>query len=493
MSNLDSGAMADNVVRLGLANSHQAEEALAEIGSRNNPATDFLRTMERKGFVTPFQSGKLLRGDVDGYFLGGFRMLYKIASGSFGRVYRADDPSSGRIVAIKVLRKKWSEDKHKIDLFMREGKMGMTLRHPNIVEIIAVNQEKSTNQYYIVMEFVEGGNLRDFLSIRKTLPVAEVLRVLEDTAAGLAHAFANGLTHRDMKLTNVLLSTQGPIKLVDFGLAGAQASVSGSSGRVGEDKENEQVNVDRTVDYAGLEKVTDAPHGDPRSDIFFLGCLAYELVTGRSPLEYPRSMRERMSAKRFESIPQLTPEMVPEASQSFMRLMENMMALQPEQRIQTAAQLFERVRECRAELTSASRSGGGAKKNQPTVFLAESDEGLQDLLRAKLKEEGFRVLIAADPMRAVERFRQQPFDLLVVDAATTGENGYYVFEKIMDDSQRQGIPCRGILLLNTDQLAWQKRITEFSGATVLIQPVKYKQLLQTIRAQLDELAGAAAE
>ena len=154
-----------------------------------------------------------------------------------------------------MLRKKWSDEKkekHKIDLFMREGKLGMTLQHPNIVEILAVNQEIDSKQYYIVMEFVEGGNLRDFLAIRKKLALPDVLRVLEDTSAGLAHAASKGITHRDLKLTNVLLSSQGPCKLVDFGLAGSQIGVGGNtSGRVGE--EQEEITVDRTVDYAGLE------------------------------------------------------------------------------------------------------------------------------------------------------------------------------------------------------------------------------------------------
>src|SRR5438477_1469990 len=158
MASLDAGALADTAVRLGLLNSHHAEEAWEELESRAKPGQDFLRCMERKGYLTPFQSSKLTKGDQDGYFLGGYRILYKIASGSFGRVYRADDPSTGRIVAIKVLRNKWSKDKHKIELFMREGKMGMTLRHPNIVEILAVSQDTKTNQFYIVMEFVEGGN-----------------------------------------------------------------------------------------------------------------------------------------------------------------------------------------------------------------------------------------------------------------------------------------------------------------------------------------------
>src|SRR5207244_4355107 len=153
----------------------------------------------------------------------------------------------------------WSKDAKKIDMFMREAKVGMSLRHQNIVEILAVNQEKTTNQFYIVMEFVEGGNLRDMLAIRKKLQLLDVLRIIEDVAAGLAYAFTKGITHRDMKLTNVLLSSQGPAKLVDFGLAGGQFSASGD--------EAGEIHVDRTVDYAGLERLADVNEGDKRSDI----------------------------------------------------------------------------------------------------------------------------------------------------------------------------------------------------------------------------------
>src|SRR6266446_4771401 len=250
---IDAATLAQRMLKLGLVTETQLQEGWDDVGQRVTEPEPLLRALERKGFLTPYQSQKLLKGDIDLYFIGGYRILYKIASGSFGRVYRADDPSSGRIVAVKVLRNKWSKDRHKIELFMREGKMGQTLRHPNIVEILAVSQDKKTDQYYIVMEFVEGGNLRDFLNIRKKLPPTDVLRIVEDTAAALAHAFSKGITHRDMKLTNILLSSQGPAKLVDFGLAGAQ---------FGPSDDKEEVNVDRTVDYAGLEKATNVPHGD---------------------------------------------------------------------------------------------------------------------------------------------------------------------------------------------------------------------------------------
>ena len=478
MASPDAAAVANAAMRLGLLTSDQVNEAWEESVARTGPADPFLRCMERKQYLTPFQTNKLIRGEKDGYILGGYKILYKIASGSFGRVYRAAEPGTGRQVAIKILRKKWSADKHKIDLFEREGRMGMTLRHPNIVEILSVSHEKATNQYYIVMEFVEGGNLRDILNIRKKLQPLEMLRILEDIAAGLAAAFAHGTTHRDMKLTNVLLASQGHAKLVDFGLAGVHAAVAAVTGA---DDKDDDVDVDRTVDYAGLEKATNAPHGDPRSDLFFVGCVAYELLMGKSPLEVKHGADAKMSAQRFLKLESLKADQI-DAPASVGRLLESLLTLNPNLRIQTPSQLLERVRECRRELGGSTQPGEAAKaKTQTTIFLAESDETLQDALRDKLKKQGFRVLIAADPVRALERFRQQPFDLLIVDAATTGESGFYVLESILETGRRQNIPCKGILMLGPEQLGYQEKLADTAGVKCLIQPIKYKQLLSTIR------------
>jgi serine/threonine protein kinase len=347
----------------------------------------------------------------------------------------------------------------------------MTLHHPNIVEILAVNQDKATRQYYIVMEFVEGGNLRDLLNMNKKLAPAVVLKILEETASALAYAFSKGVTHRDMKLTNILISSQGPVKLVDFGLAG------GSLGF----EEKDEVSVDRTVDYAGLEKATEAPSGDPRSDLFFLGCVAYELLTGRSPMEMMRNAQARMNARRFLQIEAMKPEEV-QAPPSLFRLVETMMALDPEMRFQTASQLVDRVREVRNDLEGKTQDSAG--KRPRTLFLAESDERLQDLLREKLKEQGFRVLIAADPMRALDRFKQQPFDLLIVNATTTGPEGCEVLERVMEQAERQKIHCGGILLINEEQSRWKERLAEKASVAVLVQPVKFKQLVGAIRGLL---------
>ena len=306
MDKLDGAEVCRLLLKLGLLNSDQLEEGREEAGSKNPDPQLLLRIFERKGYLTPFQTTKIQKGDTDGYVLGGYRLLYRIAAGTYGRVYRADDPNSGRVVAVKVLRHKQSEIPKVVDWFYREAKLGMTLRHPNIVEILAVNQDHVTKQHFMVMEFVEGGNLREFLNIRKQIPTGEALRLIEDATKGLVFAFSRGIAHRDMKLTNVLISAQGEAKLVDFGLAQQMNANSGRNPGEAENAGGEK--VERTVDYAGLERATGAPPGDTRSDIYFLGCVLYEMLTGRSPIDWSKKARESKDARRFECVKPMAPK-----------------------------------------------------------------------------------------------------------------------------------------------------------------------------------------
>ena len=467
MATLDANAVAQMALKVGLATESQVQDAWMELGQRGGEAEPFLRLMERRGIMTPYQSTKLLKGEVDGYFLGGYKILYKIASGSFGRVYRAEEPQSGRIVAIKVLRRRWSEDDHTIDLFEREGHVGLNLRHPNIVETLAVAQDPITKQYYIVMEFVEGGNLRDILQIRGKLQPAEALRFMEDMVSGVVHAYSRGVTHRDMKLTNVLISSQGAAKLVDFGLAGIFS-------RKGLELEHSSDKVDRTVDYAGLEKRTGVKAGDIRSDIYFLGCILYEMLTDRSPLVMTKDPRMRMSPSRFENIPPMRRDEV-DAPPAVFQLVERMMSLDPRMRYQTPSQLLDAVKEVRQELESGV-SSDKAKPVVRSVFVVERDERLQDAMRDRFKKIGFRVYVAADPARAIDRFLMQPYDALVLDAGTTGEDGRFTFEKIMKDAERQALSCAGILILSEEQAAWAQEIPPQPKTAVLVRPLSLGQL-----------------
>jgi eukaryotic-like serine/threonine-protein kinase len=476
----DPDVLGLQAVKVGLLTREQLAEVKDEMGGGAPNLIAMLRALERKGWLTPYQSGKLLKGDEDGFVLGGYRLLYKISSGSFGRVFRAEDPRAGRVVALKVLRRRHMEDQARIDSFIREGRVGQTLKHPNIVEVLAMSHDKPTNQYYIVMEFVEGGNLREILQIRKKLSAAESLRILEDAVAGLAYAYARGVTHRDMKLSNLLISSQGGAKLVDFGLAQFFAALEKDA------KDPEKVG--RTVDYAGLERATNVKTGDVRSDIFFLGCVFYEMLAGRSPLPMSRDPNARMSHRRFEDIPPLPRDEV-EAPASVFLLTETMMALEPSRRYQTPSQLLDAVRAARRDVEgkSAGAAATGGAASSRSLFVVESDERLQDAVRDKFKEMGYRVLISADPQRALDRFRQQPYEALIVDAETAGEDGRLVFEHVVDEAERKQFKCAGVLILGEEQAAWAGRIQQRPNMKVLVRPgVTLKVLKRTLEELLKE-------
>ncbi|HLN31544.1 MAG TPA: protein kinase [Gemmataceae bacterium] len=482
MADIDIKALTQLMLKVGLITETQLQEAWDEAGHRGGEPGVLLGVLQRKSYVTPFQVNKLLKGETDGYILGGYRILYKIASGSFGRVYRAEDPHTGRIVAIKVLRRRWSDDEHTIELFEREGHVGLSLRHPNIVETVTVNRDPASGQYFIIMEFVEGGNLRDFMGIRKKLDPAEAIRFTEDAASGLVYAYSRGVTHRDIKPTNVLISTQGTVKLVDFGLAGIFT-------RKGLELEGGE-KLDRTVDYAGLEKATGVKSGDIRSDIYFLGAVVYEMLTGRSPLALTKDPRQRMNKRRFDNVQPMRRDEV-SGPASLFQLVERMMALDPYQRYQTPAQLLDAVREARKDIEGVSKTDD-AKPSVPSVFVVEKNERLQDAMRVDFKSLGYRVFISADPMRAIDRFRMVPYDALILDAGTTGEEGRLIFERIMKEAQRRELSCEGILILSEEQAEWAAEVASLPQVAVMVRPIT----LQRVRQKLQELVpsqGASEE
>src|SRR5260221_2898380 len=149
---VDEAEITRNAQRLGLLSEEQLRECQEEIGTAD--ASTFADTLVRKGYLTAYQAQKLLKGDVEGFSMCGYRILYKIASGSFGRVYRAEDPRTAVPVAVKELRRRWRDDPPKVDPFVREGRIVVNLDHPNIVPILAVNFDPTGGPHGTVMGFV---------------------------------------------------------------------------------------------------------------------------------------------------------------------------------------------------------------------------------------------------------------------------------------------------------------------------------------------------
>ena len=304
-----------------LVEASQLQQCMVRLQSRGQSIDGLIRELETAHVLTPYQVTKLNKRDLDGLLLGKFKLLYRNASGSFARVFRGCSVNDGRMVGIKVLRSRWAEDPRKVILFKREGELGKRLKHKNIVPIYEVGSEG--NQHYLTMEFVEGGNLRELLKARGKFSPFEATRYVLDITQGLEYALNLGVTHRDLKLTNVLLSAQGVSKLVDFGLAGQDAA----SRSIDEE-------VDRAVEYSTLEMGTGAPDNDPRSDLFFLGTIYYELLTGKHPYPPTKSKDERRQFSRYRDIQPIR-EVDPSLPLAVTKIVDKLIRISPSERYQT--------------------------------------------------------------------------------------------------------------------------------------------------------------
>jgi eukaryotic-like serine/threonine-protein kinase len=187
---------AQRISDLGLADRRAVEQAMGELGVGDHTLQDIIRHMQQSGLVTTLQTDKILKGDRTGYFYGDYKIQYLIGAGTFARVFRAE--KDGQVFAVKVLRKRFRDEVKEMEQFLREGRMGLKLRHPNIVSIVDVVAD--ARNPFLVMEFVEGQTLRELVKRRGKLPADLALRLMYEVASGLAYAASLGIAHRDLKL-----------------------------------------------------------------------------------------------------------------------------------------------------------------------------------------------------------------------------------------------------------------------------------------------------
>lgn len=255
--------IAQRAFDLGLLSERHLQEVWGSFGSRAVDLDDFLQTLVRRELLTNYQVDRLVKGERGGFFFGDYKVLYMVGTGTFARVYRAVHKNTGQIVAVKALRNRFSDSPSQYGLFLREGELGRSLRHTNIVPIYEVHS--TGHVHFLVMEFIEGRNLREFVKVRKLIEPAEATRLMIDVCRGLDYAFQQAVTHRDLRMSNVLVSSRGQAKLVDFGLASADEAMNGTF--------EFDMPTTRTIDYAALERATGVRKDDPRSDIYFAGCI----------------------------------------------------------------------------------------------------------------------------------------------------------------------------------------------------------------------------
>ncbi len=201
---------------------------------------------------------------------GRYRLERRLGLGGMAVVHLARDTLLDRPVAIKLLAERFEDDRELRERFLREGRFAAQLSHPNVVAVFDTGEEDG--RPYIVMEYADGSPLDDVLRRRHSLPPEEVVELARQVCAGLAHAHSAGLVHRDIKPHNLLLRDDGTLKIADFGIAR-----SGTGGTI-----TEAGTLLGTVAYMAPE-VAEGQAATAASDIFSLGAVLYELLTGQPP------------------------------------------------------------------------------------------------------------------------------------------------------------------------------------------------------------------
>ncbi len=473
MSDWSAEKFAQRVFDLALLDSPQINAVWSELGSRHVSLDEIVSVTLRKGLLTNLQIERILRGERQGFFYGKYKLMYLVGAGTFARVYRAVHVDKGNVAAVKVLRNRFLNDISQQEQFLREGKMVMELRHPNIVPVYEVGAER--HRKYMVMEFVEGDNLREIMKVRKKFDPIESLKLISDIVSGLDFALSKGVTHRDLKLSNVLLTSAGRAKLVDFGLAAIAASEKEKGAEAGMSA--------RSIDYAGLERVTGVKKDDKRSDIFFAGCMLYQVLTGVPPMSDTRDRSQRLSVARFREIKPITVH-EPELPPPLVSVVNKAMELDPEKRYATpGAFLIDLQNLVRFYEQGETGEGEGGKKlleregEGRSVMIVESNIEMQDSLRNLLKRRGYRVLVVGDAQRAIGRFEvggDPPAECVVFCTTEMGEEALDAFNEFGEKEDTKEIPA--ILFIAERHQDFAARASVSEHRKLLPMPLKVRQL-----------------
>jgi serine/threonine-protein kinase len=277
-----------------------------------------------------------------------------------------------------------------------------------------------------------------------------------------------------LKASNVIVSSTGEAKLVDFGLAGVDESGDGALGRIDQP---------RTIDYAALEKLTGMNDDAVRSDIYFLGTIAYLVVAGTSPLKETRDRNERADPQRYRGVVPLA-DRCPELPKDVVDLVSRMINLDPLERWQTAADVRRR-----AESIIARRNGGEqgeapaetAVAQKGSLMLVESSQKAQQVLREFFSKLGYRVLITENPQRALTRFASTPppADCLVLSTHSLGGDAVAAFNTLTTDPFLAAVPA--VLLLGSKQADLAGAARSDGRRRVVQMPVQTDDMTRVLR------------
>ncbi|MDR1964579.1 MAG: serine/threonine protein kinase [Planctomycetaceae bacterium] len=325
----------DLLRRSGLVDSVKLDEALASIESEAaesqlDDVQYIASSLVKRYLLTVWQAKQLLKKRYKGFFLRQYKILGHLGSGGMSSVYLAEHTLMQRRVAVKVLPRKRLEKSIYLERFVREAQAIASLDHPNIIRAYDIDHEGDV--HYIVMEYFPGENLQKIVEKEGKMELVRIVNILRQTADALAHSHEVGVIHRDVKPGNILVNTQGDVKILDLGLALLDERLY--EGRITHIQED---TILGTADYLAPEQALDSHRVDARADIYSLGGVLYFCLTGHPPFP-DGSVSKRLLAHQQKEPPSIlldrrdTPE-------DLVHLCQKMMSKQPENRQQSAMEV----------------------------------------------------------------------------------------------------------------------------------------------------------
>jgi beta-lactam-binding protein with PASTA domain/predicted Ser/Thr protein kinase len=297
---------------------------------------------------------------IDSVFDRRYRIIRKLGAGGMANVYLAEDQELGRRVAIKILDDRHAADDSFIERFRREAKNAAGLSHPNIVSIYDRGEAEGT--YYIAMEYLSGRSLKELIVSRGPTPIRIAIDYTRQILAAVGYAHRNGIVHRDIKPHNVVVDADGRLKVTDFGIA-----------RSGSSQMTEVGSIIGTAQYLSPEQAKGAPV-DQRSDVYSVGIVLYEMLTGKVPFTGDTPLEIAM--KHLSEVPVPPSELRDDVPEDLDMVTLRALAKDPEDRFQTAEEMdAELARLARglgvsAETTEAATSvlAGAGISGAPTII-----------------------------------------------------------------------------------------------------------------------------